>query len=144
MTREQQIQLVAIAKNLLGKPYRYGATPVEAPNIFDCSSFTQHVFKQIGIELPRSSILQAADSQGKEVTLENLSSFEIGDLLFMRGVVGRYNNELFPHRELYIGHVALYIGNDEVIHARQKGVVIERIKDVAREPKYAISYVKRF
>ncbi len=64
MTKEQQKKLIQVARSLLGKPYRYGAKPEEAPNVFDCSSFTQYVFKQVGIELPRTSIEQAVDPKG--------------------------------------------------------------------------------
>jgi len=145
VTKEQQEKLIAATKNLVGKPYKYGAGPSEAQNVFDCSSFTQYIFKQVGIKLPRSSILQAADQQGQEIKPnKDFSNLEIGDLLFMRGVVGHYNDELFPDREIYIGHVAIHIGNSEVIHARQRGVIIEKLDDVIREPNYNIVYAKRF
>ena len=70
MTDQQKKKLVSIAETVLGKPYHYGAKPEEAPETFDCSSFTQYLFKQIGIELPRSTILQAGDPQGREIVPE--------------------------------------------------------------------------
>ncbi len=38
-----------------GKPYRYGAS---GPDEFDCSGFTQYVFRQLGHELPRTARAQ--------------------------------------------------------------------------------------
>lgn len=96
------------AKSLIGKPYKYGAWPEEAPEFFDCSSFIQYVFRQVGIELPRSTILQA--NEGTAVTLEEI---EPGDLLFFHGTQGFYN-EKFPAG---IGHVVLYTGDNKTIHA---------------------------
>ena len=121
MTQEQQTKLIALAKELIGKPYKYGATLEEAPHHFDCSSFTQYLFKQIGIELPRSTIFQA--ECGEEIQLENIQP---GDLLFVHGVRGFYNQK-FPQG---VGHVVLYIGNGKTIHAasrriQEKPVVIE-------------------
>ncbi|MDO8555121.1 MAG: C40 family peptidase [bacterium] len=105
------LELIKIAKSLKGRPYKYGATMKEAPRFFDCSLFTQYVFKQIGIELPRTAIDQAI--LGKKVALKNIKE---GDLVFLKGEVGRYNKH-FPQG---IGHVAIYIGKDKAIHASSK------------------------
>lgn len=147
MTKKQKTKICLLAKSLVGKPYKYGAKAEEAPNYFDCSSLTQYLYKQIGIELPRSSILQATDPKGKAVTLKkNFSNLEIGDLLFMRGVQGYYNDEAFKNKKIYIGHVAMYLGSGQVIHARNKlkGVTIQKLKDVVAKPNYKITFVKRF
>ena len=85
----------------------------DAPDFFDCSLFTQYVFKHIGVDLPRSTILQA--DIGKEVKLENI---EPGDLVFMHGTQGFYNKK-FPQG---IGHVILYIGDGKTIHAASERV----------------------
>ena len=114
MAKEQKVQLVKIAKNLIGKPYKYGATLEEAPNFFDCSSFTQYVFKQVGVQLPRSTIEQARE--GKRI--ENIETLEPGDLIFFRGAQGHYN-EKFPKG---VGHVVLYIGDNKTIHAASRRV----------------------
>lgn len=113
MTDTQKSKLVELAKGLIGKPYTYGAKPEDAPRTFDCSSFIQYIFKQIGIDLPRSTILQA--EHGTEAKLENI---EIGDLLFMHGTQGFYNQK-FPGG---IGHVILYIGNNQTIHAASRRI----------------------
>src|SRR3989338_5224088 len=59
---------------------------------FDCSSFTQYLFASVGIEIPRSAILQAGDANGKELTIGG--EFLPGDLLFMRSDVGHYKDGL--------------------------------------------------
>ena len=111
---EDRIQkLISIAKSLVGKPYKYGATMADAPDFFDCSLFTQYIFKQISIELPRSTILQA--EHGKEIQIENI---EPGDLLFLHGTQGFYNKK-FPQG---IGHVILYIGDGKTIHAASERI----------------------
>ncbi len=147
MTETQKTQLVALARSLNGKPYKYGAKPEEAPEYFDCSSFIQYLFGQVGIELPRSSILQAAAAQGKEVApATDLSNLERGDVLFARGRRGHYDDDLFGERQMAIGHVALYIGNGEVIHSRHKlgGVTIQPLSAFTAEPHDRIVMVKRF
>jgi peptidoglycan endopeptidase LytE len=131
----------------VGKPYKYGATPEEAPECFDCSSFIQYVFKQIGIELPRSSILQAADAHGEEIAPNPaLSNLEVGDVLFARGRRGHYNDDLFGGRQITIGHVGIYLGNGEIIHSRHKlgGVSIQDLATFTAEPHDCVVMVKRF
>ncbi len=58
-------KLAYFAKKHLGKPYECEAKPWEAPKVFDCSSFTQYLYKRIGIDLPRTAIEQA--HLGKEI-----------------------------------------------------------------------------
>lgn len=147
MTDLQKEKLVSLARELVGKPYQYGAKPEDAPNVFDCSSFIQYLFKQLGIELPRSSILQAADAKGEMVVpAPDLSNLEPGDLLFMTGVAGHYDDELFGGVRHYIGHVTLYLGNGSIIQAKKsygevrEGTLSEFIKD----PHYRIELIKRF
>lgn len=121
MESEVKNRLIQIARSCLGAPYKYGARPEDAPNFFDCSSFTQYDYKQIGIPIPRSSIEQAAFA-GQEVLVHprHGALIEIGDLLFFRGGKGHYDDSLFPNRQIYIGHVALYIGDGKIIHANGK------------------------
>jgi cell wall-associated NlpC family hydrolase len=148
MTESQKNELLKIAKSLVGKSYKYGAKQEEAPELFDCSSFVQYVFGKIGITIPRNSLMQAADQKGEAVTIKSdLSNLEIGDLLFSRGIIGRYEDDLFPNRPVYIGHVALYVGNGEVINARggEYGkVTVQNVKEMSADRRYAVTLVKRF
>jgi len=120
---QDQQKLLKIARALIGTPYKYGATPESdgIPKYLDCSSFTQYVYKQIGIDIPRSTILQAAKAGTKiQLSITNYQLLNIGDLLFFRGSKGHYNDELFPEKKVYIGHVTLYIGSNKVLHGSSK------------------------
>lgn len=147
MTTEQKSELLRLARLLIGKPYVYGTSPDEAPNAFDCSSFTQYVFKRVGINLPRSSILQAADAMGVEINpTVDYSNLEIGDLLFMRGTQGYYRDDLFPDRKIYVGHVVIYTGDGNCIHAGSKdhGVIEKPLGEFLKFPEYSVVLAKRF
>ena len=129
---ETQEKIVTIAKKYIGVPYKYGATKQDIPNAFDCSLFTQHIYSKLGIELPRSTIEQAAIAQIEN----NISKIEPGDLIFLHGTRGHYNAQ-FPQG---VGHVAMFIGDSKIIHAtseriQEKPVIIEKggveIKDLS-------------
>lgn len=108
---KNQATLLSHAKKNLGKPYKYGAKPSEAPKVFDCSSFTQYLYKKIKIPLPRTALDQA--SVGTVVDPRH-QTLQIGDLLFTKGKWGHYNPE-FPGG---IGHVGIYIGNERIMSAK--------------------------
>ncbi len=89
-------QVVAYAKKFVGNPYRYGGTSLTKGA--DCSGFTQSVYKKFGISLPRTSGEQR--SVGKKVS--SLKKAKAGDLI------------------CYYGHVAIYMGNNKIVHASSK------------------------
>ena len=74
--------ILSIAARYVGTPYRYGGT---TPSGFDCSGYTQYVFKQVGISLPRTSGAQA--QAGKRVSR---SEARPGDLVWTDGHIGIY------------------------------------------------------
>jgi cell wall-associated NlpC family hydrolase len=92
--------VVKVAYAQLGKPYRYGAA---GPDMFDCSGLTMYCYAQVGIYIPHSSYAQM--NCGPRVAYEDL---EPGDLVFFRGG----------------GHVGMYIGNGQYIHAPHTGDVV--------------------
>lgn len=94
----------ARAKSFLGVPYVWGAT---GPNKFDCSGFTQWVYRDAGINLPRVSREQAR--VGKFVTYNNLQK---GDMIFF---------DTKKHRQGLVTHVGIYLGNGDFIHASSAG-----------------------
>lgn len=97
-------QLVAFAKRFLGVPYDFGAGPYEDTGRFDCSSFTRHVFKRFGVDLPR--LAKDQDNIGRRVSRSDLQA---GDLIFFT-VPGRFDSDAIP------GHVGIYIGDGKFIH----------------------------
>ncbi len=93
-------KIVATARNLLGRPYLWGAN---SPKAFDCSGFTQAVYRRNGYLLLRDANMQV--NQGVAVDTTNLpENLRPGDLLFFG-----------PNPE-QINHVAIYLGNYEYIH----------------------------
>ena len=93
-------RVLATAEQYLGTRYRYGGeSPAEG---FDCSGFVQYVFGLNGVELPRTSYLQAG--AGRAAPRE-IAALRPGDLLF------------FSSGGRRVDHVAIYAGDGRVIHA---------------------------
>lgn len=104
--------LISTAKAHIGAPYKYGGTTTSG---FDCSGFTQYIFKKEGISIPRATTQQYAT--GKSVAKSNLQA---GDLVFFN-TSGRG-----------VSHVGIYIGSSNFIHAStSRGVMISSINDPA-------------
>ncbi|MEK4061441.1 MULTISPECIES: stalk domain-containing protein [Paenibacillus] len=100
---KQADALISYGKTYLGTPYEFGASP-DQTKTFDCSSFVKRLFGDtLSIELPRVSYDQA--KEGKKVGIDSLRK---GDLLF------------FSARGLDIGHVAIYAGNNQILHTYSK------------------------
>ena len=91
------------AYRFLGTPYVWGGT---TPSGFDCSGFTQYVYRHFGVNLPRVS--RAQGSYGTKVSYSNLQA---GDLVFF-GSGG-------------ISHVGIYIGGGNMIHSPRPGKSVE-------------------
>ena len=93
-------RVLGTADQYIGVRYKWGGTTPEGG--FDCSGFTRYVFARHGIQLPRTSREQARAGQGVPVDPGALLP---GDIL------------LFAEPGEAISHVALYVGNGEIIHA---------------------------
>ncbi|MBD0382427.1 C40 family peptidase [Paenibacillus sedimenti] len=100
-------QVISIGKNYLGVPYQFGAQKGQT-RTFDCSSFTQHVFKQIGVSLPRSS-----KQQSHVGSFVSRSDLHTGDLVFFS----------VPGKPGVINHVAIYMGDGNLLHTYGEGGV---------------------
>jgi cell wall-associated NlpC family hydrolase len=136
MTKQEKIKILKkFALKHLGKPYRYGAKPYHAPRRFDCSSFTQYLYRRIGIELPRSGLCQA--HCGKKIKSKDIKNLQTGDLIFFHGERGHYDKE-FPQG---IGHTTMYLGDGKIIHAKSKTKNGREIGRVVIEPAH--KWIKR-
>ena len=104
-------QIVDYAKTFLGGKYVYGGT---TPAGFDCSGFTQYVFKHFGYSLSRTAASQASNG-----TAISTSSLQIGDLLC-------FSNS---SNSTKIGHVGIYIGGGKFVHAAnsRKGIITSNV-----------------
>lgn len=90
-------KLVTYAMKFLGNKYVWGGTSLT--NGTDCSGFTMRIYEHFGYKIPRVSRSQAAFTKTVKA-----SDVKVGDLFF-------YGNNG------YISHVAMYIGNGQIIHA---------------------------
>jgi len=97
--------LIAYAYGFMGTTYVWGGTS-PSPG-FDCSGFLQYVYAHFGVRISRTTYTQI--NEGKSVGRDQLQP---GDLIFF----GSYSD---PH------HVAMYVGNNCIIHAPQTGDVIK-------------------
>jgi cell wall-associated NlpC family hydrolase len=93
--------VVGIAMQYLGTPYVWGAA---GPNAFDCSGLVAYVYSQVGVSLPHHAA--SIWSYGTYVPRDQLQP---GDLVFFDG----------------LGHMGIYIGNGQFIHAPHTGDVVK-------------------
>lgn len=106
------------ALSLRGTPYRNGGSD---PHGFDCSGFTQYVFSQHGVALPRD-----VSEQYRAGEAINPSQLAPGDLVF------------FATTAPDVSHVAIAIGGDEFVHApSSSGVVrVEHLSGSYWSPRF--------
>ena len=88
----------------LGTRYSYGGASPQSG--FDCSGFVQFVFQRNGMTLPRTSRLQATSGRSVDAKLNGVRA---GDLLF------------FSQHGDVVDHVAIYAGNDRILHSTSSG-----------------------
>ena len=108
-------QVLSIGKKHLGVPYVFGGF---SPSGLDCSGFVAYVYQQMGISLPHQSQEQA--TVGKAVSM---ATVQPGDILSWKPGVGP------------TGHVAIYIGGGQIIHAVPgQGVIVTSVAWVGSAP----------
>jgi LysM repeat protein len=111
--------IVNIAYKYIGKPYAWGAV-VGDTSRFDCSSYTATVFKQYGIDLPRTSL-----QQSRVGVAVNRNQLQLGDLVFFD-----------TDGDGVINHVGIYIGNNQMLNATESGVTVSNITSSYWAPRY--------
>ena len=94
--------VIAYAYAQLGKPYVFGAA---GPSAFDCSGLTMMAWRQAGVSLDHSSYIQ----MNEQTVHVPVGKMAVGDLVFFEGG----------------GHVGIYIGNGNFIHAPHTGDVVK-------------------
>ena len=99
-TSASAARVLATADRYLGTRYRYGGkTPATG---FDCSGFVQYVFGRNSVNLPRTSRQQATAGRALAARVDSLKP---GDLM------------LFSSQGVRIDHVAIYVGNNRMLHS---------------------------
>jgi len=93
---------VQVAMSELGKSYVWGAS---GPDTFDCSGLTMYAYAAAGISLPHFAAAQF--NEGRHVSQGELQP---GDLVFF---------------ESDLGHMGMYVGNGQFIHAPHTGDVVK-------------------
>jgi peptidoglycan DL-endopeptidase CwlO len=89
----------------VGVPYRYGGESPESG--FDCSGLVRWSYGRVGVDVPHNS--HALFGVGRPV---RRASLQPGDVLFFTG----------------LGHVGLYIGNGQMVHAPYSGKHVEIVR----------------
>ncbi|WP_328812783.1 C40 family peptidase [Paradesulfitobacterium ferrireducens] len=108
--------IVSTALSLQGIPYVFGGTTRKG---FDCSGFTQYVYKASGISIPRTSYTQF--NSGTPVSKQDLQP---GDLVF------------FTTYSKGASHVGIYVGNGTFVHASDSGVRTTSLNDSYYKSRY--------
>lgn len=108
-----ETRVVQAAQNYLGVPYLWGGT--DPTKGLDCSGFTQRVYADLGITIPRTSSQQATAG----TAVASLADARPGDLVFFDNSSARAG----------IDHVGIYLGNGKMIAAPQEGDVV-KVQDV--------------
>lgn len=121
---ELRNKIITKAQEYLGKAYGFGS---KNDYKTDCSGFTQDVFEQFGLSLPRSAAQQS--KYGYKVDIKDL---QVGDLLFYR-----------TYKKKAPSHVAIYAGNGQIIHASFRSKQVQYDTMNKRYYKQRFMYAKR-
>jgi len=99
---------IAFAMAQLGKPYQWGAA---GPDAYDCSGLVYAAYAAAGIHIARTTYQWQQDGP-----VIPLSQIQPGDLLFSAGSDGTTSDP---------GHVVMYLGNGQVIQAKETGEPVQ-------------------
>ena len=129
-------KLLKIARSYIGVPYLYGGN---TPKGFDCSGFVQYVYKEFGINIPRTTF----DQINIGTKINDKSKLQAGDLIF----------NLDKNNSPY--HVFMYSEDNKVIEAKKTGTLISehnswlwhgvavRIIDISKDENISVSQDKK-
>ena len=109
--------VVSYAEQFIGVKYVYGGT---TPSGFDCSGFTQYVYRHFGVSLPRTAAEQSTIG-----TAVSVSSAQVGDLLFWGNQGSSW-------------HVGIYVGGTSYIAAPSSGQSVSIKSFQYFKPSFAI------
>ena len=116
VSRSSSSDIADHALSLVGVPYVFGGTSRSG---FDCSGYTQYVFKGSGTYLPRTASEQF--NVGSSIKRDQLQS---GDLVF------------FSTYAPGASHVGIYIGGGRFVHASNSGVRVTSLSDSYYASRY--------
>ncbi len=158
-------RLLEIAKEQLGKPYKYGASvSKDAPDRFDCSSFISWSAAQVGISMPRMVIDQClfTETIAASAALPGDLIFAVSDPLkrkpfvFTKHETGEEVTHFNPMEESQefmkgarieggVSHDGIYLGDGLVLHASsQKGEVIIENYETSGSFQHIVSFNRFF
>lgn len=102
----------------LETPYSFGSNSLKGT---DCSGFTKNALEKLNIQLPRS-----AREQYREGDTVNKTELQFGDLVFFN-----------TRRRAFPGHVGIYLGDDQFVHAStKKGVIVSSMLEDYYKKRY--------
>jgi lipoprotein Spr len=109
--------LVSVVSSVYGTPYKFGGITTSG---FDCSGFTQYVFKKMGVSLARTSA-----AQYKQGTPVSKSQLREGDLVFFNTLGNG------------VSHVGIYIGDGKFAHSSSsKGIRTDSLSNSYYKQRY--------
>ncbi len=118
--KETKENIITVAKQYLGSPYKFGGYSLKTG--IDCSGYVKKIFNKFNVELPRT----ARDIYYNAGTRVAKSQLQTGDLVFFRTYAS------------YPSHVGIYMGNGQFIHASSS---TRKVSITSLNKKY---YTKRY
>lgn len=130
---------VGNAQVSLGVPYKWGGTDPEKG--VDCSSLTQCIYRDNGIQIPRTAIAQWNSPRMKPATLADMKP---GDLVFFETSATKTKDRYSKSAGGYVTHVAV-VGNDgKLVQAVSKGTTSESLQAYIKRSGSKLLGIKRY
>ena len=134
MKLEERLEPSESAHEFLTVPYLWGGTSDLG---YDCSGFTQRLFRFNGIEIPRNAGWQRDNS----LTVDSFEDAESGDLVFFEGHVGLYlGNNTIIHANLHNGGVTYSDLSDGSEYSQLLLKIFEKVGRIDRSTRISLPY----